>query len=366
MGMRLWAVLFVFTVSLLPQAWPQDKPVYKSTQQELSDAMSRAKYLAPEPRQLSDRDIRKLVQQAGVNELQHGPGSFIDAGYLSDGKVLLALRTDEHCLEVSVFRSVGVLRKHFEKIWNTTEGPRGEKFCSPTTCRSPRAIAFSHSTPSSNEKTLFRVIVPKQVSNSDIACDENEIFKFRKQEHGNVYVSEPAKIISAYDSFPDCFKSLDLVPHELAGKAQFIASIGYVPAFAAQKDFVILFAVDDKLAAMHTKVPFRLTTTPATSQLPSECVAANKGRYRPLSVPSDVLQKKIDELKNISVDSNRCIRRKNGDCALLFDGLYYRVAIGSSPPVLLTDVEGLKGLTNENPALESWVKDLLRLLRIPN
>lgn len=78
-----------------------------------------------------------------------------------------------------------------------------------------------------------------------------------------------------------------------------------------------------------------------------------------LDIPQDRTQTLLTALGQIDLDSDRCARGADGECAFLRDRRAFVVEVGKSTKVILTDVKDLHGYTSQNRRLSEWVYKLL-------
>ena len=96
-------------------------------------------------------------------------------------------------------------------------------------------------------------------------------------------------------------------------------------------------------------------------QTPSQCIAAAKSipiERTQVNISQGDAQRLLDDLKKIDLQTDSCPRRADGSCVDIFDGETFTIILEDGRLLRLTNVEGLKGVRSENPALSHWVTSL--------
>lgn len=310
----------------------------------LSEMMTRAQRLPDIPTHLSEKDVRTLIADSGAKDSQFGASAFLYAANLLDGKTLLATENNSQCIDVAVYKRAGVFRNHFEKQWAAPSA-----YCSPAPCRMPVAFALHQG---SQDRALFNVFIPKQVSPDDTACDENVIMSFGRK--GDGYDSLKQEILPARCSWADSSRWIRQAAMTAAGQNNLIASVFTGAALAYRQSLVTIYEVNGRIRANRLEFQSRDIETYMNPRPPSACMSVKPAKSEELPIPETTLKQLVEQLQQIDLTSERCPKLPNGDCAYIFDGARFDIIVGNSPVIGITDVAGLKGVRAENPALMKW------------
>lgn len=179
-----------------------------------------------------------------------------------------------------------------------------------------------------------------------------------------VVIFLPYRVVAQQDCAMETYqKTLDIVFNEAtAGKR--VATIQVLRSFLPE--WAIAFdATPEGLVVSRTSFRKQLWerfSGGSAVKTPSECVEMAKAgaETTPVPLPREWAQRFIDDLAKIDLSTDSCARNKNGSCVQMYDGDNYLVQLEDGRSVRLTDVANLNGAKSENPALSSWVTELLK------
>ncbi|HVG91061.1 MAG TPA: hypothetical protein VNB54_06185, partial [Alphaproteobacteria bacterium] len=249
-------------------------------------------------------------------------------------------------------------------LWSESETPDGGGFCHPSVC--------GPATVSATRKNQVVVTVPIQPEGAPMGiCDDNLILTYRGSgktyslvgtEHRASRCGQEAYLVAIQMAFAD--------PEDKAlNSVERIVTVNVYPSFKPESAITIEKTASgltiSRLAFSHRA--WRQLDVFTRNLTPSQCIAEAKSipieRSRVNISPGDV-QRLLDELSKIDLNTDSCPRRPDGACALIFDGMSFTVVLEDGRLVHLVDVSGLKNVRSENPALLHWVTGLRKFVNI--
>jgi hypothetical protein len=284
----------------------------------------------------------------------------VDATTLPHERILFVSTSGNgHCLSVGVYEQKG---KGYREVWSVEEMPSGAGFCHESPCTNPTASATKK-----GEVTITFPFRDKDANVED--CDHVRVFAYRPNQKTYQLASEqtaPARCgLETYQ------RALDIVfGHAINGER--VATVEILPSF--EPETAIAFERTPN-GLMVNRITFRKQLwlqlglgAPGPAKTPSQCIGLAKAadvERAFVTLPRESAQRFIDDLAGMDFITDRCPRYKEGTCAYVLDGVNYIVHFEDGPSARLTDVSASSGMRSENPALSSWVMNLLREIGPP-
>ena len=309
---------------------------------------------------LSPQEIRQLRLADGIaDDEPSNPLDTIDARTLPRKRILLVTAAGSgHCLTVNVFSPNG---GRFQRLWSASEMPDGAGFCHPSVCRN--AMAFA------SKGNRVEVAIPVNLEGAPMGmCDENIVLTYEGK--GKTYALVETKNWPAQCGLEDYEFAVQRAlaePDDPVPTVERLVTVLVKPSFVPESAIAFEKTVNGLVI---NRLAFRTQVWNALHiltkrQTPSECIATAKAipiDRTAVNIPAGDAQRLLDELNKIDLNMDSCPRGADGDCAFLYDGTSYTVILEDGRIVRMTDVEGLKGVRSENPALSRWVTGLRKFV----
>jgi hypothetical protein len=246
---------------------------------------------------------------------------------------------------------------HFKPLWSIDKLPNGSDICRLPACPEPQVLVgqqheisvmtFSRSTPTKPfcDQYSSASYVPK-----------GGAFELKNQDAGTLRCSSS----DAY------WAGQDVAFRQAAGSGETLAIVENLPALSHDRYALVLQRRTDSIQLLRmdwqqdawSQAVSRWRNTASSDECFSQA-ASFPVAVVVLSVPEKKAQDLAASLEQVDLRSDRCARRADMECAHMFDGRAFSVQVADHPPVLLTDVKGLRGYSSENPPLYEWVYKLL-------
>ena len=312
---------------------------------------------------LSAKEIRKLRLAAGVaDDEPSNPVDLIDARTLPGERILFVTAAGSgHCLHAAVFEHGG---RGSKKIWSASLMPGGAGFCHPSLCRDAKTWA--------TRKNQVIVAVPVNLEGAQMGvCDENVLLTYKGA--GKTYVLAETKHLAAQCGVDDYQRALHMAFAEPEGAASpsldRLVTVHFFPSFRPESA-IAFEKTSNGLAISRLRFSQQAWEKLAVftrRQTPSQCIAAAKAipiQRTQVNISQGDVQRLLDDLKKIDLQTDSCPRSPDGSCARIFDGETITIILEDGRLLGLTNVNGVKGVRSENPALSHWVKSLRDFVKI--
>jgi hypothetical protein len=357
--MTKFGFLFVLAMALWPPpAAAQDSSVFDWVAFHRANDQSWAQRTGLPP-----KDVRKLRLAAGVaDDEPSNPIDAIDAKTLPRGRILFVTAAGSgHCLNVSVFHRRG---RSFEELWSESETPEGGGFCHPSLCRDATTWA--------TRKNQVIVVVPVNLEGAPMGvCDENVILTYKGA--GRNFVLAETKHLAAQCGLDDYQRALHMAFAEPEGSVSpaldRLVTIHIFPSFRPES--AIAFEKTENGLAISrlafSQQAWKQLAIFTRRQTPSQCIAAAKSipiERTQVNISRGDAQRLLDDLKKIDLQTDSCPRLADGSCAHIFDGETFTIILEDGRLLRLTNVEGIKGVRSQNPALSHWVTGLRAFVKV--
>lgn len=300
---------------------------------------------------LSEGDIRKLRLAAGAEDGH--PATWIesiDPGTLPKGHLLLVTAEgSSQCVKVGVYqrRWTG-----FKRVWSARQMPGGEAFCHPSPCRKPGAFARK------NGEVLVVVPVPQDAPSG--VCDENVIVTHRRTGKTYTFVDQQRTTAQCgRDTYQEALNAA----FETFAKER-LATIQILPNLSAESA-IALDRTPNGTTATRIRLRRQLWSelgVMTKRQKLSECIDVARALDKtttPLPISSKEAESFLADLNKIDLQSDECLRSRNGGCMLQKDGTSFMLVLPDGRSVSLSDTRGVRDAKSENPELSAWVYKLL-------
>jgi hypothetical protein len=304
-------------------------------------------------------DVRRLRLAARIQDDQPSdPIELIDSRSLGRGQVLLVTNTgDLHCLNVELYGRRW--NNAFRKLWSVDATPTNKAFCRPRTCRKPSVSVV--------KKGEISVMLPRAVSPADIACDENEVltYKWRKRS----YELTADQTIPAQCGLDSYDHAVNLEFDQAIGAGEALAMVEVLPSFRPEYAIAIQRTSDGiSVYRLQARQPLAgelgLFTKRQTASQCIEYARTVSVDRTVIPMPSQQVEDFISTLQKIDFQTDRCPRRRTGDCAFFLDGTSIVVRRLGGATARLTDIDGSNNVISENLELYRWAKKFLRAAKV--
>jgi hypothetical protein len=311
---------------------------------------------------LSPKEIRKLRLAAGVaDDEPSNPVDTIDARTLPGERILFVTAAGSgHCLDVTVFHHRG---RSFEELWSAGETPDGTAFCHPSFCR--------YATTWATRKNQVIVVMPVNLGGAPMGvCDESVMLTYKGAR--KTYVLSETRHLASQCGLDDYHRALHMTFAQPEGSASpALDRLVTIHFFSFRPESAIAFEKTANGLAVSrlafSQQAWKQLAVLDRRQTPSQCIAAAKSipiERTQVNISEGDAQRMLDDLKKIDLQTDSCPRHADGSCADILDGEIFTIILEDGRLLRLTNVEGLKGVRSENPALSHWVKSLRDFVKI--
>lgn len=301
-------------------------------------------------------EFQSLRRAAGItDEEPQVRVEMVDSRTLPHERILFVSASgNRHCLIVGVYEHRG---RDFRELWSVREMPDSGEFCSELPCPNSRVFATQK-----GEVTIG--VFPHDKDAGAEECDHVKVLTYRPV--GKTYQLMSQKTTPAYCS-PDTYQqALDMVLGR-AVDGERVATVQILPSFHPET----AIAFDrTRNGLVVSRITFRKQLwvqlglgAPGPAKTRSHCIELAKAaavESTPVHLPGELAYRFLDDIVKMDFATDRCPRRKNGNCAYLEDGVSYVIQLKDGRSARLTEVSDISGMKSENPALSNWVTELLK------